>query len=122
MALLAAPLLLLRRVPFVAPALRPARLDELFLGVLAFAALPVFDAARLPRVAFGRPAFALAVLLARPLLDFGRPADRPEVAFTPRAPLRALAVLRPSLRADAVRGLRPRPAPAFPSLFSAGMG
>src|SRR5712691_1702428 len=116
MAVLAAPLLLLRRVPFVAPALRLVRLDELFLRLLVLAALRVFDAARLPRVAFGRPAFALAVLLARALLAFGRPADRLELAFTPRAPLRALAVLRPVLRADvlradAVRGLRRRLAP-----------
>ncbi|HMI97307.1 MAG TPA: hypothetical protein VK479_12400 [Micropepsaceae bacterium] len=134
-------LLVLRRVPFAALALRVPRL-------LVFAALRVFDAARLARVAFGRPAFVLAALLARPVLAFERRAPalarvppaferpallrpafafvRPALTFAPRVDLRAVAALRPGLRADAVRRLRPRAAPArlrpVPSLFSAAMG
>jgi hypothetical protein len=130
MAPLAVLFLLLRREPFAAPVFRAPRL-------LILAAMRALDAVRLPRIAFGRPAFAVALLLARPLIAlerpaaaFGRPAllrapfafVRPELAFAPRAALPALA----DLGADATRRLRRRPAPArlrpLPSMLSPSTG
>src|SRR5258706_15025087 len=130
MALLAAPLLLLRRVVFAAP--RALRLPRL----LVLAALRVFDAARL-RDAFGRPVFETAAVLARALVALGRPAaafgrpafGRPALLRRPFAferAERALALRTAVLRADARRGLRPRPAPVrlgtVPSTLSPAMG
>src|SRR5205823_9493598 len=115
--LLAVLLLLLRRVRLAAPALRPARLGErLWVRRVVFAVAAAFRAPRFPRAALERPAFAPALLLvpARAAAPVFRPVLlRPGFAFArrpfvPGADLRAVAALRPALRAEA--GLRLEPA------------